>query len=76
MATLEERVSALESTYGHLATKADLAALEARLEARIGSVETQVHAMEARLIKWFLATMIGAVAATSAVVIALSQLVG
>ena len=31
MATLEERVSRLEGAYDHLATKADLKALEVRL---------------------------------------------
>ena len=69
MATLEERMSALESTYGHLATKADLAELEARIEARFGD-------MEARLMRWFAGTIIASVSATAAVAVAISRLIG
>ena len=40
-----ERLSRLEGAYGHLATKADIAALETRLTEKIAASET-------RIIKW------------------------
>ena len=58
MATIEERVSALESAYEHLATKADL------------------HAMETRIMRWLVTTIIASVAATAAVTIVISRLIG
>ena len=80
MATIEERVSALESTTGHLATKADLAAQEARLEARLGALEARFEAglgaLEARIMRWLVTTIIASVAATAAVSIAISRLIG
>ncbi len=39
MATVEERVSRLEGAYDHLATKADLAALESKLTYRMASLQ-------------------------------------
>ena len=40
-----ERLSRLEGAYGHLATKADIAALETRLTEKIAALET-------RMTKW------------------------
>ena len=53
MASLEQRVGQLEGAYNHLATKADLSQVEARLTADISQVEIRLTAdlsqMETRL---------------------------
>ena len=49
---LAERMSRLEGAYEHLATKADLARLEARFEADIARLEARIAQMEVRLTKW------------------------
>ena len=51
MTTIEERVSRLEGGYEHLATKADLAALENR-------ISKDMSALEARLTRLFLGSLI------------------
>ena len=44
-----ERLSRLEGAYGHLATKADLAAVETRVMARIAESDEKTAAAEIRL---------------------------
>ena len=51
MTTIEERVSRLEGGYEHLATKADLAALENR-------ISKDMSALEARLTRLFLGSLV------------------
>ena len=58
MATIEERVSALESAYERLATKADL------------------HAMETRIMRWLIATLLTGMATAAAMAIAVDRLFG
>ena len=59
MTTLEERVSALESAYEHLATKADLERLR-------GELITETRASEVRMIKWVAGMMLGNIVAVAA----------
>ena len=50
--TLGERVSRLEGSYEHLATKADIAELKsdiARVEAKISGVEGKISGLEAKI---------------------------
>lgn len=50
MASMEERLSGLESAYDHLATKADLADLK-------GELKTDIANLKADLIKWMIIAM-------------------
>ena len=59
MTTLEERVSALESAYEHLATKADLERLR-------GDLLVQMRASETRQVKWNIGMMAGTLVAMAA----------
>lgn len=67
MTTLEERVSALESAYEHLATKADLEKLR-------GELITETRASEVRMIKWVAGLMIGTALGTVMAVATLLRL--
>ena len=67
MTMLEERVSALESAYDHLATKADLERLR-------GELIVEVRASEVRMIKWVAGLMIGTALGTVMAVAALLRL--
>lgn len=69
MTTSEERLSRLEGAYEHLATKADLQALEARVVKQVGDSET-------RMVKWMVGLMIGSVAAATAIASTVALLVG
>lgn len=69
MTSSEERLSRLEGAYEHLATKADLQALEARMVKQIGDSET-------RMVKWMVGLMIGSVAAATAIASTVALLVG
>ena len=68
-ATTDERLSYLEGVYEHVATKADLAALETRLRAeisaaearlndRIAALETRVAGIEGRVLRGIIPTII------------------
>ena len=46
---IRERVSRLEGGYEHLATKADLAKLEARMEVRFAEMEARFAEMDTRM---------------------------
>ena len=46
---MRERVSRLEGGYEHLATKADLARLEARVELRFAQMDARFEQMETRM---------------------------
>lgn len=50
MASMEERLSGLESAYDHLATKADVADLK-------GELKTDIANLKADLIKWMIIAM-------------------
>ncbi len=67
MTMLEERVSALESAYDHLATKADLERLR-------GELIVEVRASEVRMIKWVAGLMIGTALGTVMAVATLLRL--
>ena len=47
-----ERISRLEGAHEHMATKADLAASEARLMAKIAETNEKINASERRLVMW------------------------
>jgi hypothetical protein len=57
MAMMEQRVSRLEGAFEHMATKADIARLEARLETSIANLKTDIVAVESRLLRWTVGTM-------------------
>ena len=57
-----ERLSRLEGAYGHLATKADIAALETRLVEKIAASET-------RMVKWAVGIAIGVFVALASLII-------
>ena len=69
MTTPEERLSRLEGAYEHLATKADLQALETRMVKQMGDSET-------RMVKWMVGLMIGSVVAATAIASAVALFVG
>ena len=58
MATIEERISRIEGAYDHLATKADL------------------HALEARLIRWIIGATLSVAAIAAALAVAGARLIG
>ena len=47
-----ERLSRLEGAHLHMATKADLAAVETRVMARIAETNEKILESESRIIKW------------------------
>ena len=69
---IRDRVSRLEGGYEHLATKADLAELEARMEIRFAQVDARLAQMENRLLLKFG----GLVIATVGVAVAVLRLLG
>ena len=58
-----ERLSRLEGAHEHMATKADLAASEARLMAKIAETNEKINASERRLIMWAIGIAASSVAA-------------
>ena len=80
MTTSEDRLSRLEGAYEHLATKADLQALETRMVKQVADSETrmtkQIAESETRTVKWMVGLMIGSVAAATAIASAVALLVG
>ena len=76
---IRERVSRLEGGYEHLATKADLAKLEARMEARFAQMEARIAQMESRIAQMesrLLLRFGGLLIATAGVAIAVLRLLG
>ena len=80
---IRERVSRLEGGYDHLATKADLARLEARvgqlesrMEARFEQMETRMDARFAQMENRLLLKFGGLVIATVGVAVAVLRLLG
>ena len=69
MTTSEERLSRLEGAYEHLATKADLQALETRMVKQIGDSET-------RMVKWMVGLMVGSVVVATAIASTVALLAG
>ena len=71
MTTPEERLSRLEGAYEHLATKADLQTLEARMVKQMGDLEArmikQIGDSETRMVKWMVGLMVGSVVAATAI---------
>ena len=55
-----DRIARLEGAYGHLATKADVAQLEARMAQRMGEMETRLT--------WRLIGAVGAMVAAVAII--------
>ena len=80
MTTPEERLSRLEGAYEHLATKADLQALETRMTRQMGDQEArlvkQMGDSETRVVKWMVGLMIGSVVAATAIASAVALFLG
>ena len=91
MTTSEERLSRLEGAYEHIATKADLQALETRMTQQIADSEArsakqradmetrltkQIAEAETRIVKWVVGVMIGGVVAGAALIAVVVNIVG
>ncbi len=80
MTTPEDRLSRLEGAYEHLATKADVQALETRMTQQITASEArmtkQIAESETRIVKWVVGVMIGGIIAGAAIATAIANLVG
>lgn len=91
MTTPEERLSRLEGAYDHLATKADVQALETRMTQQIADSEArstkqmadmetrltkQIAESETRIVKWVVGVMIGGIVAGAAFATVIVNLVG
>ena len=64
-----DRISRLEGRLDSFATKADVAELKAELKS-------DLHALEARLTKWIIGLMLGAVMAAVAIAAAVDRFAG
>ena len=69
MATTEERLSHLEGGYEHLATKADVQALETCMAKQIAESET-------RVVKWIVGAIMGGIVAGAVLLTAVVNIVG
>ena len=76
MTTEEERLSRLEGVYEHLASKADVAEVKTEIAEVKAEVRTDIAAMEARLVKWFAALLIGTALDAVTATAALTKLLG
>ena len=76
MAALEERVSYLEGAHEHLATKADVAAVNRTVKTDIAAVKTDIAKLETRLIKWIIGLMVASIAVASTVALLIQRLIG
>ena len=78
-ATTDERLSYLEGVYEHVATKADLAALETRLNDRIAALEVRIAGIEGRILRWvvpsIIASLVGGIGLGMGVAAAVARLV-
>ena len=68
MATVEERVSSLEGSYEHLATKSDFGILK----VDIADLRADMASLKAELIKWMVGTLVVGIVATATIVRAIS----
>ena len=73
MTTVEQRLGQLEGTHQHLATKSDLAELEAKLTRDIGNLKGEIGNLETRLIKWMVGQMIAAIVAASSIALVVQR---
>ena len=75
-----ERLSRLEGAREHMATKADIAALEARLTEKIVESEIRtaekVNASERRLITWAIGIAVSSITALAGIATLLYRLLG
>ena len=55
------------------ATKADVQSLRAEMKAEFGELKAELHAREARLIKWIAGLVVAGAAAAAGVAIAVNQ---
>ena len=62
-----ERLSRLEGAHEHMATKADLAATEARLMAKIAETNEKINASERRLIMWAIGIAVSSITALAGI---------
>lgn len=68
VATIEERVSRLESSYEHIASSTDIADLRTEFKTDIAEVRTDIAVLNTTMIKWFIGTVLVIVISVSAVV--------
>ena len=70
---IERRLTAIEATLPTFATKADVQSLRAEMKAEFGELKADLHAREARLIKWIAGMVVAGAAAAAGVAIAVNQ---
>ena len=80
-ATTDQRLTRLEAVYEHVATKADLAAAEARLQAQIAAAKVEIAnlkadlaRMENRFLRWIVPTIFGGISIGMGVAVAVASL--
>ena len=71
-----ERLSRLEGAREHMATKADLAASEARLMAKITETNEKINASERRLIMWAIGIAASSITVLGGIATLLYRLLG
>ena len=59
MTTMEQRVSALEGIYPHLATKEDVAGVRGEVARVQGELAAEIARSESRMVRWMAAWTIG-----------------
>ena len=58
VSALVRSVASIEATLPHLATKADLARVEAKVDTAMSKTEAAMSKMESTVIRWFIGTAI------------------
>ena len=70
---IERRLTAIEAALPTFATKTDVHSLRADMKAEFGELKAELHAREARLIKWIAGMVVAGAAAAAGVAIAVNQ---
>ena len=80
---IERRLTAIEATLPTFATKADVHSLRGDIrvmrsewKSDLGEMKAELHAREARLIKWIAGLVVAGAAAAAGVAIAVDQVFG
>ena len=80
---IERRLTAIEATLPTFAAKDDIHSLRADIQVMrsewktdLGEMKADLHAREARLIKWIAGQVVAAAAAAAGVAIAVNQVLG
>jgi hypothetical protein len=69
-------LSHLEGAYQHVATKADLAEVRAKLESDIVGLETSIARSEVQLVRWMVGIVVASAAVASSIALFVQRLMG